>query len=330
MVLFSIGLLFFLSNLRRSVLLAALVAASASAVATERGWLTSICALETNYFCIKVEDWDHGGEPVRVLILDRLVHSYTSLDDPTELVYVYEQMYAEATAYLARRGSPLRTLFIGGGGYTFPRYMEAIYPDSQLDVIEIDPGVTQIAYEKLGLSQDTTIVTYNEDARTFLERAQNQTYDLILGDAFNDYSVPYHLTTKDFNDRARAWLADDGLYIVNIIDGPSGDFLRSYVHTMRKTFRHVYVVPTNESWRKLFRSTFVIIGTDEPLKLGALRPMDGYFGLSLIRHSVLADVEVEHLLAAGRPVLLTDQYAPVDQMLAPVFRGQDQDEPDQE
>ena len=54
-------------------------------------------------------------KPVRILVLDRLVHSYSSLDDPTRLVYGYEQVYAEATAYQAARRDPLRALFIGGG-----------------------------------------------------------------------------------------------------------------------------------------------------------------------------------------------------------------------
>jgi hypothetical protein len=44
------------------------------------------------------------------------------------LIYDYEQSYAEATAYQAAGKERLRALFIGGGGYTFPRYMEAVYP----------------------------------------------------------------------------------------------------------------------------------------------------------------------------------------------------------
>ena len=326
LALFSIGLLFVLSSLRKSILLAALIVVSASAVADERGWLTSICTLETNYFCIKVEEWDQEGQPVRVLILDRLLHSFSSLEDPTRLVYIYEQMYAEATQYLARRDLHLRVLFVGGGGYTFPRYVEALYPESHLDVIEIDPGVTRVAYEQLGLKEDTSIATYNEDARTFLERDPNQVYDLILGDAFNDYSVPYHLTTKEFNDRTQAWLAYDGLYIVNIIDGHRGDFLRAYVHTMRQTFRHVYVAPTTDAWRRGPRSTFVIIGTDTPLDLAAFKPTAANNGESLWPRLVLPEEEVEDLLAGGRLVTLTDQYAPVDQMLAPVFLNQKPDE----
>ncbi len=139
-----------------AVLLLAVAAAAGVALGLARGWIKSPCSLETNYFCIKVSDQERDGKPVRVLILDRLVHSYSSLENPTKLVYGYEKVYAEATEYAAAppgHRDPLRALFIGGGGYTFPRYMEAVYPGSQLDVVEIDPGVTRVAHDLLGLAR---------------------------------------------------------------------------------------------------------------------------------------------------------------------------------
>lgn len=320
LVLLTLGLLFLLAGRWSWILLAALVLAGAMVLATDQGWLRGPCTRETNYFCIKVHEQERDGEPVRVLTLDRLVQSYTSLDNPTKLVYSYEQIYAEATAFRAQRDDHLRALFVGGGGYTFPRYMEAIYPDSDSVVLEIDPGVTHVAHDLLGLSRDTMVVTYNEDARLFLEREPTDLYDLIMGDAFNDFSVPYHLTTKEFNDRVRVWLADDGLYLVNIIDGPRGDFLRAYVHTLRQTFRHVYLAPALESWRLTSRTTFVLIATDAPLDRTVLETIDAGDGVPLLSRRLLSDGEVDALLAEKRVVTLTDRYAPVDQMLAPVYR----------
>jgi spermidine synthase len=320
LVLLTLGLLFLLDGRWPWMLLTALVLSAATGLVTHRGWLRGPCTRETNYFCIQVQEQEQDGDPVRVLILDRLVQSYTSLDDPTKLVYRYEQIYAEATALRAQQDDHLRALFIGGGGYTFPRYMEATYRDSHSHVLEIDPGVTQVAHALLGLSPDTQVVTYNEDARLFLEREPSAVYDLIMGDAFNDFSVPYHLTTKEFNDRVQAWLADDGLYLVNIIDGPRGDFLRAYVHTLRQTFRHVYLAPTLESWRQASRTTFVLIASDAPLDRTALETIDAGDGVPLLARRMLSDDEVDALLAEGRVVTLTDRYAPVDQMLASVYR----------
>ena len=320
LVLLALGLVFLLGRRWPWMLVAGLILSGVTFLASDRGWLDGTCLRETNYFCIKVHDEERDGELVRALTLDRLVHSYTSLDNPTKLVYGYEKIYAEVTAYRAQQDDPLRALFVGGGGYTFPRYMEALYPDSDIHVIEIDPGVTQVAHDLLGLDRDTRIVSYNEDARLYLEREPSGAYDLIMGDAFNDFSVPYHLTTKEFNDRVRAWLDDDGLYMVNIIDGPRADFLRAYLHTLRQTFQHVYLAPTNDAWRRASRSTFVLIATDTPLDLTALRTIDTGDGTSLLAQRLLSQDEVDALLAGGRVVLLTDRYAPVDQMLAPVFR----------
>ena len=336
LVLLALGLLFLLGGCGPQVLLAVPLLIGVSVLPPRQGWLEGPCTRETDYFCIKVQEEEKEGGPVRVLILDRLVHSYTSLNDPTKLVYGYEKVYAEVTAYQALRvrqgrgekgkatkgctekGGHLRALFIGGGGYTFPRYMEAVYPDSEIDVIEIDPGVTEVAYDMLGLRRDTWVVTYNEDARMFLAREPDKAYDLVMGDAFNDFSVPYPLTTKEFNDRVQAWLADDGLYVVNIIDGPWGDFLRAYTHTLRQTFRHVYLAPTIDSWREASRSTFVLVAGDVPLDMASMEEANG--GGTLLASQLLSEEEVIALLGEGRTVALTDRYAPVDQMLAPVFQ----------
>jgi len=325
-ILFTVAAILLLRRPSKSrlplAILAIAILAGTSILAAAQGWLKSSCTLETNYFCIKVRDDTRNGQPVRVLILDRLVHSYSSLEDPTRLVYGYEQVYAEATAYQAMRSDPLRALFIGGGGYTFPRYMEAIYPDSKLDVIEIDPGVTEVAYDLLGLRRDTRITSHNEDARMFLAKQPDTQYDLIMGDAFNDFSVPYHLTTQEFNERTKAWLSDGGLYMVNLIDGPRHDFLRAYINTLGRTFSHIYVVPAVRSWRESPRVTFVLIATDIPLDLTAFKKIDAGDGETFLADQVLDSSTVDALLAEGRAVVLTDHYAPVDQLLAPVARDE--------
>lgn len=316
-ILIFLGGLFIAGGRPRAAALLLIGLIGGSLAAGQLGWLQGPCLRETNYFCIKVHDREMEDHTVRVLVLDRLVHSYSSLDDPTRLVYGYEQIYADLTAYRAQEDAHLSALFIGGGGYTFPRYMEAVYPGSELDVIEIDPGVTQVAYDLLGLQRDTTIRSFNEDARQFLARAPQTRYDLILGDAFNDFSVPYHLTTHEFNQQMKAWLAPDGFYMINMIDNARGDFLRATIHTLRQSFAHVYVTPAIAGWQQSVRSTFVLIAGDHPIDQARLR---GAQAETLLARRLLSPAEVDELLAGGRVALLTDRYAPVDQMLAPAFR----------
>jgi spermidine synthase len=322
MLLLLLGLVLLLNHRWVWLLVSIVLLFGASITAVNLNWLKGPCTRETNYYCIRVLEEKLDGEWVRKLILDRLLHSYSYVDNPTKLIYSYEKIYAEATAYQALRKEHLNTLFIGGGGYTFPRYMETLYPQSRLDVIEIDPGVTEIAHQLLGLSRDTEIQTYNEDARVFMKRDPTITYDLIFGDAFNDLSVPYHLTTREFNDRVHAWLAEDGLYMVNLIDGPSGHFMRAYAQTLRLTFDNVYMVQDIDAWRNSTRSTIVFIASATPLDTEMLQSIDTGDGEHRLAKFLLSEDTLNGLLAEESPVILSDSYAPIDLMLLPVFLEQ--------
>jgi spermidine synthase len=50
-----------------------------------------------------------------------------------------------------------RVLHLGGGGYSFSRYMALVHPGSVNEVVEIDPEVTKIAYSELGLTPGINI-----------------------------------------------------------------------------------------------------------------------------------------------------------------------------
>ena len=92
-------------------------------------------------------------------------------------------------------------------------------PGTGVDVAEIDTAVTEANWQATGLPRDTPIKTYWGDARQFVELNQDtKQYDLVFGDAFNDFSVPWHLTTREFNDKIKKMLTPNGVYMINIID----------------------------------------------------------------------------------------------------------------
>lgn len=151
-----------------------------------------------------------------------------------------EAGFVGAVADLWRRSRRISTLFIGGGGYIFPRWIESTFPDDpQIDVAEIDPAVQQAVERMLGLPTaygpprqgKTYVRTHIGDARKYvderlLENASRQargtapkTCDFVYGDAFNDLSVPWHLTTVEFSSHVRDLLTpNQGVFLVNIID----------------------------------------------------------------------------------------------------------------
>lgn len=304
---------------------------------------------ESSYFAIEIYEAEELDD-TRVLALDHLVHSYVAMDDPTRLEYAYETVYAAVTARVApltcpgdgsydaaacRGAQALRAFFIGGGGYTFPRWLERHYPAADIDVAEIDPAVTEAAHRALALPRppETRIRTANMDARNFVrDRLRGadgaESYDLVYGDAFNDLGVPFHLTTLGFNEGVARLLRPHGVYMINVIDiyRPGyGRFLGAFVNTLRETFSHVYVFSGEPEGVSDERDTFTVVAAKGPLDLAEL----GAAGEPMPQGSLFAWIEagrvggqMETVLERGGGLVLTDDHAPVDNLLAPVFAAQ--------
>jgi len=137
--------------------------------------------------------------------------------------------YYHMLAAMRDRSSRVSTLFLGGGGFIFPRWIEARFPwKPRIDVAELDPAVKQAVHAELGLVHDsrTAITTRLGDARNVVDdlirenrqRSEPVSYDFVYGDAFNDFSIPWHLTTREFTRKVRRLMKSDGVYMINVID----------------------------------------------------------------------------------------------------------------
>ncbi len=278
------------------------------------------CIAESNYYCIKVWEKElEGDDPVRVLALDRLVHSYARPEDPTYLHYSYQRAFALVAESIAEKNPGFSSLFVGGGGYELPRYFDAVHPQSSIEVIEIDPQVTATARDYLGLDGARRVATINEDARMALPRRASDSVDLVIGDAFNDLSVPYHLTTLEFNRQIQRVLSPGGIYAVNIVDAPGpGMFLRSFVHTLQQTFEDVAVMPVTYGLDFQDRMSTLVLASDRAIDRAGL---NSYFRSVRLGSEgrVVSDRDLAAWMAEREPVLLSDNHAPVDNFLAPLF-----------
>jgi len=262
-----------------------------------------IHAEESQYYAIRVQRTvrDDTGAPIHALHLDHLVHSYSDRADPAFLEYGYLRIFDE----VVRAVDASRLLFIGGGGYTLPRKIEQENPQTRIDVVEIDPAVTRIAHRFFGLPRATRIRTINEDARWFTMRERGL-YDVVFIDAFNDLSVPYHLATREYASDLRKLLAPRGIVAANVIDDfDRGSFLASYIRTLQSVFPYVALVLEPDDSRKMKRETFVVLASGAPLP-------------SL---NALPDSDLRAYVARRNAIVLTDDFAPVDQMMAPLFRA---------
>jgi hypothetical protein len=271
------------------------------------------CDAETTYHCAVVRA-DPERPSGRTLLLDGAPHSYVDLEDPTYLRYPYAQAVVSGIDSAYEAGRPLRAYHIGGGGLTVPRYLERTRPGTTSAVSEIDPGVVEIDIERLGLRTQNGIEVRVEDARLGLGRLAADSQDLVVGDAFGGVSVPWHLTTAEAVRQIQRALTPEGLYVVNLLDYGPLAFARAEVATLVDTFEHVALATEADTLTggPQAGGNIVVLAADVPLDVPAV-------AAGLVERGtdwrVLSGAELAEW-TAGAPVL-TDDYAPVDQLLTP-------------
>lgn len=329
-----------------------------------------VAQLETNYYTIKVtksrvyySDYsEYNG--LLTLTLDHLIHSSVHPDNPFFLYYKHEHVQMEFLRGARKENPNPRVLVVGGGGYTFPRFAMELMPEARMDVVEIDPGVTWMAKNHLGLKDYEGLKIHHMDGRQYVaEKVPPSTYDLVVQDAVNDLSVPSHLLTKEYNDAVKAALKPNGVYLLTVIDSIGyGQLWKAAMLTLQQTYpaeNIALLTPEKVDFDE--RQVYVIYASDRPLDLPALRAAVGeqilpgfnaanQLGSGAAR--MLAPGGVPHTLAiapagseiveeemnalfqtrrvpqeniqpyldAQPRIILTDQYAPVDNLMAEVFR----------
>jgi len=267
------------------------------------------CQVETTYFCAKVtiDDFRPGG---RVLWLDTLRHSYVDLDDPTHLEFRYAGLVAAAVDTQAPAG-PLDALYIGGGGFTLPRWLSAVRPGSTNTVLELDPELVEIAERQLGLDPAEIDRIEVGDARLTIDDTPDDAFELVVGDAFGGESVPWHLTTRQFYEVVRLKMAGDGVYAMNLIDYPPLGFARAEAATLRDVFRHVMVVAPPDYLAGERGGNFVLVASERQLDL---RAMAAALTGRATGEIAISGEDVDVWIDGAR--VLTDDFAPVDQLIS--------------
>jgi spermidine synthase len=232
------------------------------------------------------------------------------LDAPTELVGDYSRFFLLAAHF---RQPLRRILLLGGGAYSIPKYFLERYPGLEMDVVEIDPGLTELARRYFHLKENNRLRIFHEDARTYLSRSTER-YDAIFVDVFSSSpSVPFQLTTLEAMRLMQGVLNDDGVILANVIsgiDGDTGRYLRAQLKTLREIFPHVLVFPVSNTENAEFVQNIMIAALsqkDEPV----LKNSDPELMNLLSQHwstKIAEDIPV-----------LRDEFAPVEHYMMSVF-----------
>jgi len=200
-------------------------------------------------------------------------------------------------------------LILGGGGGSITKDFLERFPEGDLDVVEIDPKVTQLAREYFNLKDSSRFRVFDEDGRVFINRTNNK-YDAIYIDVFKSfYSLPYQLTTLEAVQEMYRLLNDNGVVLVNIlsaIEGDKGKFLRAEYLTYKQIFPQVLLFPVRSLNSETIQNImFVAIKSDE----------NDYEQKILENLDFEIEMYLQHLykkrVKTDLPIL-TDEYAPVD------------------
>jgi spermidine synthase len=267
------------------------------------GSIDSPCEAETKYHCVKLEA-DGGRDGGYALLLDDLHHSYVDLDDPTHLEFSYTQWIANAIDATNPGKKPLDVVFVGGGGFTLPRWLLATRPGSQARVLEVDEELVEFDEERLGLRPEPGLRIEVGDARMGMLDVPDDSADVVVGDAFGNLSVPWHLATVEWAEEVERVLEPGGLYALNVIDLAPLELQKAEAATLLDVFDHVRMVTFGFEGEP-FGGNGILLASDREIPDRAL----------VENEETVTFTEAGLESFASGAEILRDDFAPADQLL---------------
>ncbi len=228
-------------------------------------------SLDTKYGRVIISYSLRENEKIKNLSVDGGFESamYLNKNKEYDLVFDYLKKYAYV---LTKHKNPAKLLMIGGGAYSFPKYVAA-NTKSDIEVVEIDEEITNIAKKHFNLDKTMKkypdrIKIYNEDGRVYLNNNKKK-YDIIYNDAFSGEVPAKTLTTREAVEKIQKSLKKDGLYVSNIIssiEGKKSKFLKYEVKTMKEYFKNIYIVQANEEVPYNVKQNLIVICSNTEYK----------------------------------------------------------------
>lgn len=258
----------------------------------EQTWYSSVEVTEREWAGGRLvrEMWQNGGS------------SSAEFADSGEPAHRYATASLDYLAPVLDRAD--RALVLGGAALTLPVAFQRRRPELHIDVVEIDPVVTELAAEHFAYGDAVypNIRVHHEDGRLFLRRSQAR-YDLVYLDVFDHLlTVPWTMVTREALGAMAARLGPGGVFAANVLsplEGPGTAFLARFRATLDQVFAEV----------RIYRA-------DTAADLGATQNL---IVVAALEASALPEVDapLSPVAAAGRP--LTDAWAPVEYLQAKVF-----------
>lgn len=148
----------------------------------------------------------------------------------------------------------MNVLILGMGTGTYATQCEKYFGNMNIEGVEIDEKITELSRKYFALSESVPVTTY--DGRAFLN-ASDKKYDVIMVDAYQDITIPFQMSSREFFTLVKEHLTDDGIMVVNMnMKGTKDGNINEYLSdTIGSVFDAEYIVDVpGSSNRELFAS----------------------------------------------------------------------------
>lgn len=179
-------------------------------------------------------------------------------------------------------------LILGNGAGTFATQIQRYFTGTNIEGVEIDEKITNLARKYFDMSDDVKVTTY--DGRAYLNSIDKK-YDLIMVDAYQDITIPFQMSSVEFFTLVKNHLKEDGVMLVNMNMKASGENnINDYLaDTIAAVFPTVYMIDVqNTTNREVFASCNPDIKERMILNAmtedGELLPFSGYVAERLITY----------------------------------------------
>lgn len=131
-----------------------------------------------------------------------------------------------------------RLLMIGLGGGTIAYQMERLFPNADMDIVEIDADMANVARKFYPKMRSNVII---DDGVKFVRSVQNA-YDGIILDAYSDLDIPRQFVSDQFIGDAFNALNDTGVLGINYAQTSlRAEQLRDYSERLGRLFSVYHV-----------------------------------------------------------------------------------------
>lgn len=124
----------------------------------------------------------------------------------------WDEMFVLALA--GEKRVPDSVAILGNAAGTISRAFGHYFPQVRVEGVEIDGQISEVGRELFDMG-GPSLTTHTADARPWLE-ASEDTFDVIMVDAYRQPYIPFYLTTREFFDLAKKRLNPGGIVIVNV------------------------------------------------------------------------------------------------------------------